>query len=235
MARAGSRDLLADYKAKRDFGKTPEPGPKRGKAKGNSFVIQKHAARRTHFDFRLEHDGVLKSWAVTRGPEPRPGAKASGGDDRGPSARIWRLRRRDPQGRIWRRPGDDLGRGHVGAAQRSRRGPGQRRPQVPPARPPAERRLRAGAHEAAQGGSWPAELAPDQEARRLCRRGRRADRRVRYQREDRPHHGSDPDRRLRRMDLQQGSKKNSGAPSARQRQSPSEKSRPRASSRLRRA
>ena len=75
MARAGSRDLLAEYKAKRDFGKTPEPGPKRGKAKGNSFVIQKHAARRTHFDFRLEHDGVLKSWAVTRGPSLDPAQK----------------------------------------------------------------------------------------------------------------------------------------------------------------
>ena len=75
MARAGSRDPLAEYKAKRDFGKTPEPGPKRGKAKGNSFVIQKHAARRTHFDFRLEHDGVLKSWAVTKGPSLDPGHK----------------------------------------------------------------------------------------------------------------------------------------------------------------
>ncbi len=75
MARAGSRDLLAEYKAKRDFGKTPEPGPKRGKAKGNSFVIQKHAARRTHFDFRLEHDGVLKSWAVTKGPSLNPADK----------------------------------------------------------------------------------------------------------------------------------------------------------------
>jgi bifunctional non-homologous end joining protein LigD len=75
MARAGSRDLLADYKAKRDFGKTPEPGPKRAKAKGNSFVIQKHAARRTHFDFRLEHDGVLKSWAVTKGPSLDPSQK----------------------------------------------------------------------------------------------------------------------------------------------------------------
>ena len=75
MARASSRDLLAEYKAKRDFGKTPEPGPKRGKPKGNSFVIQKHAARRTHFDFRLEHDGVLKSWAVTKGPSLDPAQK----------------------------------------------------------------------------------------------------------------------------------------------------------------
>lgn len=75
MARAGSRDLLAEYKAKRDFGKTPEPGPKRAKAKGNGFVIQKHAARRTHFDFRLEHYGVLKSWAVTKGPSLDPAQK----------------------------------------------------------------------------------------------------------------------------------------------------------------
>ncbi|MBC8013081.1 MAG: hypothetical protein H7X74_03200 [Methyloceanibacter sp.] len=75
MARAGSRDLLADYKAKRDFGKTPEPKAKRERARGNSFVIQKHAARRTHFDFRLEHDGVLKSWAVTRGPSLDPKEK----------------------------------------------------------------------------------------------------------------------------------------------------------------
>lgn len=75
MARTTSADPLATYKAKRDFSKTPEPGAKRGKAKGNSFVIQKHAARRTHFDFRLEHDGVLKSWAVTKGPSLDPSEK----------------------------------------------------------------------------------------------------------------------------------------------------------------
>ena len=75
MARAASRDPLAEYKARRDFAKTPEPGPKRGKAKGNSFVIQKHAATRTHFDFRLERDGVLKSWAVTKGPSLDPSQK----------------------------------------------------------------------------------------------------------------------------------------------------------------
>jgi bifunctional non-homologous end joining protein LigD len=75
MARARSEDLLAEYKARRDFGKTPEPAAKRAQAKGNSFVIQKHAARRTHFDFRLEHDGVLKSWAVTKGPSLDPSQK----------------------------------------------------------------------------------------------------------------------------------------------------------------
>ena len=75
MARARSEDLLAEYKAKRDFAKTPEPGPKRARNAGDSFVIQKHAARRTHFDFRLEHDGVLKSWAVTRGPSLDPAQK----------------------------------------------------------------------------------------------------------------------------------------------------------------
>ena len=72
MARGEAKDLLAEYKARRDFAKTPEPGPKRAMAKGNSFVIQKHAATRTHFDFRLEKDGVLKSWAVTKGPSLDP-------------------------------------------------------------------------------------------------------------------------------------------------------------------
>jgi bifunctional non-homologous end joining protein LigD len=75
MARAKDEDLLADYKAKRDFGNTPEPGATRARQKGDSFVIQKHAARRTHFDFRLEHDGVLKSWAVTKGPSLDPSQK----------------------------------------------------------------------------------------------------------------------------------------------------------------
>src|SRR5215510_8308700 len=72
---AGGRDLLATYKAKRDFAKTPEPKAKVKPKGGDSFVIQKHEARRTHFDFRLEHDGVLKSWAVTRGPSLDPSQK----------------------------------------------------------------------------------------------------------------------------------------------------------------
>ena len=66
---------LETYNRKRDFQKTPEPRGRKAKARGNSFVIQKHDARRLHYDFRLEMDGVLKSWAVTRGPSLVPGEK----------------------------------------------------------------------------------------------------------------------------------------------------------------
>jgi bifunctional non-homologous end joining protein LigD len=68
---------LDTYKAKRDFSKTPEPpGSDGGATKGgNAYVIQKHAARRLHYDFRLEIGGVLKSWAVPEGPSLIPGKK----------------------------------------------------------------------------------------------------------------------------------------------------------------
>jgi DNA ligase D-like protein (predicted 3'-phosphoesterase) len=61
---------LQTYRKKRQFDVTPEPRGRVGRAKGNQFVIQKHAARRLHYDLRLELDGVMKSWAVTRGPSP---------------------------------------------------------------------------------------------------------------------------------------------------------------------
>src|SRR5688572_16373758 len=67
--------LLAEYNAKRDFKKTPEPKGKPAKRDGFSFCIQKHDATRLHYDFRLELDGVLKSWAVTKGPSLVPGEK----------------------------------------------------------------------------------------------------------------------------------------------------------------
>jgi DNA ligase D-like protein (predicted ligase)/DNA ligase D-like protein (predicted 3'-phosphoesterase) len=79
------RNDLEHYHAKRDFRRTAEPKGKAGqRAKqrtsarrraGGRYVIQKHAARRLHFDFRLELDGVLKSWAVTRGPSLDPADK----------------------------------------------------------------------------------------------------------------------------------------------------------------
>ena len=67
---------LDKYAAKRKFTKTPEPGPKVVERSGPLlFIVQKHAARRLHYDFRLELDGVLKSWAVPKGPSLVPGEK----------------------------------------------------------------------------------------------------------------------------------------------------------------
>ncbi len=68
-------DPLASYNAKRDFAKTAEPAGTLAPGKGNSFIVQKHDATRLHWDFRLEVDGVLKSWAVTRGPSLDPNEK----------------------------------------------------------------------------------------------------------------------------------------------------------------
>ncbi|MFA7601714.1 MAG: DNA ligase D [Novosphingobium sp.] len=71
-----TRDPLAAYNARRDFGETPEPeGKRQSSPGGNRFIVQKHAATRLHWDFRLEADGVLKSWAVTKGPSLDPDDK----------------------------------------------------------------------------------------------------------------------------------------------------------------
>jgi bifunctional non-homologous end joining protein LigD len=67
---------LESYKRKRNFGATPEPRGKVSRSRGgDSYLIQKHAARRLHYDLRLELDGVLLSWAVTKGPSLVPGDK----------------------------------------------------------------------------------------------------------------------------------------------------------------
>jgi len=63
---------LDDYRRKRDFRRTPEPRGKTAHHAGYQYVIQKHDARRLHYDFRLELDGVLKSWAVPKGPSLDP-------------------------------------------------------------------------------------------------------------------------------------------------------------------
>src|SRR5437762_3049935 len=68
---------LTEYEAKRDFSRTPEPGPGTTAERNSDlvFVIQQHAARRMHWDFRLEVDGVLKSWPLPKGPSLDPSVK----------------------------------------------------------------------------------------------------------------------------------------------------------------
>ena len=126
-------------------------------------MIQRHDARRLHYDFRLERNGALASWAVPKGVPMNVGRARAGRPRRGSPARLRELRGRDPAGPVRRRHGRAVGSRHL----RARRGEARRRAHRAARRRAAAGRLdaRARAH-----GRQGAELAADPQARRRRRR-----------------------------------------------------------------
>ena len=162
------RELDA-YRRKRHADRTPEPAGA-GAAQASDgppvFVVQRHSARRLHFDLRLEAGGVLKSWAVPKGLPTTRGRAAAGRAHRGPPAGVRDLRGADPGGRVRRRDDGHLRPRHV----RAGRGQARRRADGPP-----RRRAPAGRVDAGAGGARrrPAQLAAGEQVRRRRSRCRR--------------------------------------------------------------
>ena len=153
---------LREYRRKRDPKKTAEPfasGRKRGKKP--LFVVQRHDARRLHYDFRLERDGVLASWAVPKGIPLEPGLQHLAVHVEDHPLELRDLRGRDPEGRVRRGHGRDLGHGHVrgprGEAERrshgAARGTEARRDLGPRPGEARRRREELAAHPQARGGN----------------------------------------------------------------------------------
>ena len=151
---------LERYKAKRHADKTPEPfGAHAPKGKAPIFVVQRHSARRLHYDFRLERDGVLLSWALPRGVPLRGGERALAVHVEDHPLDYATLRGRDPGGRVRRRHGRHLGSRHLRAAARAAR----RHAHRDPAREARRGRVGARTHEARRQREELADRARDED------------------------------------------------------------------------
>ena len=108
---------LSEYARKRNFEKTPEPKPEmpaeHSGTRGGFFCVQRHDATRLHYDFRLEVDGVLVSWAVPKGPSLDPARKALAMKVEDHPFDYGNFRRQHPEGQLRRRQRHAVGQGHL--------------------------------------------------------------------------------------------------------------------------
>ena len=164
---------LDEYRRKRDFRRTAEPrGRPVEKPEGKlTYIIQKHDASHLHYDFRLELNGVLKSWAVPKGPDLDPANKRLAMQVEDHPLEYGGLRGNHPAGRVWRWNRDALGQGRVGADGRPGQGLPGRSSQIHPARGKASGWLDARSQRRPQGRGGRAALVPVQRARRVCPAG----------------------------------------------------------------
>ena len=174
MPRRTASSSLGEYHQKRDFTRTEEPRGKLKRARGDLFVIHKHAARRLHYDLRLELDGVLKSWAVTRGPSLSPADKRLAVRTEDHPLEYGEFEGRIPEGEYGAGGVIVVGPWPLVDGGRPARAAGQGPPRGRSARPQAQGPLAPRAHEG-PGSARQGELAADQGRGRIRRPWQRRD------------------------------------------------------------